>query len=466
MDRISVGAVNVMLNNKIMSDSFWVAGFVFFANVFLFGAAQWLGIGRPVINFDYVVVVLLALFLPYYIVLPVLFAVFFFDVVTLVGQIFPFLRFGDVLYLTKFIGKAPAYYQAAFCVGVVSFFAMAFLLWKIKKKSVREGGLVVINVLVAAYLITIFIGDSEKSKDKYWRVGGDKLLSSMIIYNINNRSTGFVKNFQQSGEPLGEAVYSGVADAWFQGQDLGDKMLLVVNESWGVSAPEVQQAVLSPFVDHKDRYGSVEWGGLPFKGATVAGELRELCNLWPNHFNLKGVERGFEKCFPNRLVKEGYSTMAMHGAVGIMYDRVYWYPRAGFQSSLFFESKPWGTRCYSFPGVCDSELMGEVGKYFQKNDKAFVYWLTLNTHAIYDSRDIEVDVFDCGSFNIPHDTQTCRNLKLQAQFFHNLAALMDDPSMEGVSVIVVGDHEPPIMNKDEKELYYADDMVSWLKVSG
>ena len=140
MDRISVGAVNVMLNNKIMSDSFWVAGFVFFANVFLFGAAQWLGIGRPVINFDYVAVVLLALFLPYYVVLPVLFAVFFFDVVTLVGQIFPFLRFGDVLYLTKFIGKAPAYYQAAFFVGVVVFFAMAFLLWKIKKKSVIRIG--------------------------------------------------------------------------------------------------------------------------------------------------------------------------------------------------------------------------------------------------------------------------------------------------------------------------------------
>jgi len=437
---------------------------VLLPNVVLYSAAQWLEIGRPAINFDYVVVALVALFLPFYVFFPLLFFVFFIDVVTLVGQVFPFLRFGDVFYLTGFIGQAPVYYQMAFFIGAVLFLLLCFLFLGLRRMPGREGGLVVVNIMVVAYLVAVFGGDTEGDKDKYWRVGHERSIASVVIYNLNNRSTGFVKNFQESGEPLGEAVYPGVADAWFQGEKLGDKMLLIVNESWGLSAPDVQRAVLSPFIDHENRYQSVEWGGLPFNGATVAGELRELCRTWPNHFNLKGVERGFENCFPNKLVEEGYNTMAMHGAVGIMYDRVYWYPRAGFQRSLFFESKPWKTRCYSFPGVCDSELMGEVGAYFQKNDKAFVYWLTLNTHAIYDNRDLEVDVFDCESFDIPHDTQTCRNLKLQAQFFYNLSVLMDRPSMKGVSVIVVGDHEPPIMNKQEKERYYVGDMVSWVKI--
>ncbi len=94
---------------------------VLLPNVVLYSAAQWLEIGRPAINFDYVVVALVALFLPFYVFFPLLFFVFFIDVVTLVGQVFPFLRFGDVFYLTGFIGQAPVYYQMAFFIGAVLF---------------------------------------------------------------------------------------------------------------------------------------------------------------------------------------------------------------------------------------------------------------------------------------------------------------------------------------------------------
>ena len=34
--------------------------------------------------------------------------------------------------------------------------------------------------------------------------------------------------------------------------------------------------------------------------------------------------------------------------------------------------------------------------------------------------------------------------------------------MAGVRVVVVGDHEPPITNKDEKLLYFREGKVPWI----
>ena len=54
-------------------------------------------------------------------------------------------------------------------------------------------------------------------------------------------------------------------------------------------------------------------------------------------------------------------------------------------------------------------------------------------------------------FNIKPNLESCRNLKLQAQFFFHLAKVLKQPQMRGVDVIVVGDHTPAILNQSEKE---------------
>ena len=85
---------------------------------------------------------------------------------------------------------------------------------------------------------------------------------------------------------------------------------------------------------------------------------------------------------------------------------------------------------------------------FELNDKIFLYWLTLNTHAIYDKRDLVLDKFDCHKFKIEEDTASCRNLKLQAQFFDTLSNILKSPALKGTRVIVVGDHQPPIIKNE------------------
>jgi phosphoglycerol transferase MdoB-like AlkP superfamily enzyme len=181
------------------------------------------------------------------------------------------------------------------------------------------------------------------------------------------------------------------------------------------------------------------------------------------HYNLKDVTAGFENCLPNKLKQSGYDTHAIHGATGVMYDRVYWYPRAGFEHTTFFETNTWPRRCFSFPGACDIDMIETASKAFSSSQPTFLYWLTLNSHSVYDERDIHLDMFDCKQFDVDPTTQSCRNLKLHAQFFYSLAKSIDAGNFDGIEVIIVGDHAPIITSPEEKAAYFVDQQVPWVK---
>ena len=166
---------------------------------------------------------------------------------------------------------------------------------------------------------------------------------------------------------------------------------------------------------------------------------------------------------PNRLKNSGYSTLSLHGASREMYDRMYWYPRAGFEKEIFFESKPWPVKCVSFPGVCDLDLRDEVVNFFDSSGKRLMYWMTLNTHAFDDLEDLRKDVLDCETLRVQPSSATCRYLKLHEQFFYGLAEMTTDPRMAGVTVRVIGDHPPAIRNADEKRKYFKEGVIGWLE---
>jgi phosphoglycerol transferase MdoB-like AlkP superfamily enzyme len=229
------------------------------------------------------------------------------------------------------------------------------------------------------------------------------------------------------------------------------------------SNPLIFERLISPLRELKN-VDVVESGSKDFVGATVAGELRELCRLQPNHFNLSNVSEGFEGCLPGFFKRQGYATHAVHGAVGLMYDRVHWYPRVGFDERVFFESGSWKERCYSFPGACDLELMTvQLKPLLNRKGKDFIYWLTLNTHSFYDSRDLRGDFFDCAEYGVLVGGEACRNLKLQAQFFKGLAGLLSGVTSK-LDVIVVGDHAPPMFDQREKDKIFIDSKVSYIRL--
>ncbi|EWS65913.1 Phosphoglycerol transferase, alkaline phosphatase superfamily [Hydrogenophaga sp. T4] len=230
------------------------------------------------------------------------------------------------------------------------------------------------------------------------------------------------------------------------------RILFVVAESWGQSkSPKIVERQIQALRDSK-KIEELTLGKIHAVGATAVGELRELCGKIPTQLNFRKISR-FEvgECMPEKLKKQGYKTIAIHGAHGVMYRRLMWYPVVGFDDMVFKEVLPdfESVQCHSFPGYCDQKLFEVILEKLTSNDKTFVYWLTLNSHTPYDERDVvnyRVDVCD-SAFEGEYNQQLCNYQNLHVQFFEGLAKLFENQSMHGVEVVVVGDHAP-IFNEE------------------
>lgn len=457
--------MNEMLKNLLLARSFILLGLVVFSPNVTFWLASWFfDLNRPLLNLDYF---LAGVFLAAgwrLLGIGFLSAFMLIDLLSVTGLLFPFVRIQDVGYLLGLLPYAGFVWQILAGTVFLLMLAVVVLSALFGRKISLAGALVALNVALLAYGAHVYAPESGVS-DRWYRASG-RLIESQTLFFLKTRSTVFFESARMSGDPLIQTGFKGATARWVTGHhdDLSKKILLVVAESWGrVNDERVQEALLEPLTKYSARFKWFEEGEMIFSGVTVGAELRELCGLDVRHYNLKPVVNGFSGCLPWRLKELGYTTSAVHGAVGVMYDRVYWYPRAGFDLMMFKESGGWKSQCYSFPGACDWEIMDRyVSKVFEGDQKRFVYWLTLNTHAIYDSRDIREDFIDCVEFDLPENSETCRMVKLHAQFFHGLGEMLAKDSMKGVEVLIVGDHEPRIFNAVEKQTHIKDNVVSWV----
>lgn len=419
------------------------------------------GLERPYINADYAIVMLLFIVNQRILGVIVLLAAFFFDILALVGQVFPVLRIADIPYMAKFIGVAPLGYKvSAVILSLLSVGLIFAFLYKNSQKSKLEF-LFCINVVIMTYGISaIFLGEEET---RIWSNKERSFVSSQAIFGIDSRRTGFVESLFVDGDLFSDITLNGATEPWFVDiAGLDEKVLLIVNESWGVSNQKVQSAVMSPLLEANNKIADWQEGSLSFNGITIEAEIRELCQSDLLHFNFEGHEEELAGCIPNQLRKQGYKTVAFHGAAGLMYDRARWYPQIGFDKQTFFESYSWPSRCYSFPGACDVDMADHVADSYATEGKVFGYWLTLNTHHLYDLRDLSFEVLQCENIGVRAGTETCRNLKLQHQFFIRLSEIVTLPHMSGVRVVVVSDHEPRISNQAQMDEYFEKGRVPWV----
>jgi Sulfatase len=231
------------------------------------------------------------------------------------------------------------------------------------------------------------------------------------------------------------------------------RILFVVDEAWGlpkdIGVLEQQIAKLrrSPHVQDlslKDVYA---------RGATAAGEMRELCGLIPSRMNFgKMTSESVGQCLPSKLKSQGFATVAVHAADSAMYRRSRWYPVLGFDELIFREDMPPAeAECYSFPGYCDRNVLPVINAKL-KQDKVFVYWLTLNSHVPYDRRDVVTYREDiCQQvFGVEYPEMLCNYQNLHIQFFESLARLIQDEALRGVQVVVVGDHAPIFLDDESR----------------
>lgn len=424
-------------------------------NFFWQTVAFFLDVSRILFNFDYLLIVLLLILNKKRIGFFLFFFISFFDFLNIFSQIFPFIRLLDLIYLIKFAVYAnPINILAFIFFLVLSFFYIKFSAQKLDK-SYRLSSVLCTNFFLVLWIAQNFLVEDHS---RLWNMQSNRILASQILNTYNVRTEGFVQSFSDKGNVFQNKQTPSASNEIFKTPTKYEKMILIVNESWGVAKKDsIQQDLLKEIKENNQ----VQWlwkKPLSVNGFTIDGEIRELCQKTLQGFNLKDQQTGFENCLPNILRAKGYYTVAMHGATGAMYDRKYWYPKVGFDQQIFRESLPdLKSRCYSFPGFCDRDLQNQIISQFGQHKKIFLYWLSLNTHVNYDLRDLKDDQFDCKKYQLDQSMSACRNLKLQKQFFHNLSQLIQNPELKGTYVVIVGDHTPPIY--DESRKVFAESQV-------
>lgn len=426
-------------------------------NIIFLIVAYWTATSRPLINIDYLVAIFL-LFAPWrilrFIGLLALIVALFFDSLMLLIQIFPFMDFAAIRYLSSFITLAPNLYKFVFLFFLLMLVTIVVVMQHLSLKIDQRAQAVFINsilIIIALFFMQTRITYAEfraiLGRDNYF------IAYSQISLYKEVRKDAFWSDSAVTPkmEPLKNQKNSA---RYYLSKPNSEKVLYIIAESWGsLKNNEVDKQIVRNIVTQKNDLQFINMGSFYTMGATVAGELRELCNieLMNNGFAFSRLNPfAFSKCLPNQLSHKNYKTIALHGANGILYDRKDWYKNAGFQDVLFGENFIGLQRCKAFNGICDEKLFNVVGNKFRENinEKLFFYWMTLTSHSPYVEKDIHNRRIDCEKFAINRDGEMCRNIHLHAQFFDGLAKLIQKPEMKGVEVIVVGDHQPPFFTQD------------------
>ena len=437
--------------------------FIFFfigANAPFFLVKFFVPDGRGWFNIDYAIIFLVGILVSegrgaLFLLSLLFFVAFVVDAVAWIHFYFSFVRLSNLFDLLSFVSYAPYIYRYVFglVVFVGALYATLLIIFLLKTNNNQKEKIP--HLVLILLLISFFVKYISTYYFDYRKIIDSQLYESMNSNGVYVVSKG---GNIENGKYAGAIDYLGLRGS----SESRKKILLIIVESFGVFRDEVRYGkIIDPLLDIKEKYINFKSGEITYDGSTLSAEMRELCGLGIiNPFVYSGRDERFDKCIPHQLLRDGYYTYAIHGASGIMYSRDKWYPDMGFKNEDFYENLPRNSFCRSFPGRCDRDLFPRVAAIFKKNNKAFVHWMTLNSHSPYDLRDLKYSE-KCSYFLLPDGSETCRNALLVHDFMRNLAEfIVHDDSMRGVRVVIVGDHEPPIFG-GEHGVYYKPKKVPW-----
>jgi hypothetical protein len=219
------------------------------------------------------------------------------------------------------------------------------------------------------------------------------------------------------------------------------KILSIVFESYGIdkSKPQINQYFekeIRKALPKREVYSGV----IPYSGSTVNGELRELCSVRTDGVMLDSVPKE-HVCLPQKLARQGYTTVAFHNNKGGFYDRLRWYPSIGFATFIdrnIMLEKGYAPSQYAFGGIADKEMAEEISRWLANHKKIFAHWITLDSHGPY-SKALAPAVTDCKKLAITEAAQCNYVNTLQNTFAAIIFIAKQHPD---VKIVVSGDHAP------------------------
>ncbi|MBR6026208.1 MAG: sulfatase-like hydrolase/transferase [Neisseriaceae bacterium] len=430
--------------------SFLIPNIVFLLVCFFLSAT------RPVINIDYIFPCLLLAFnnkviritgvLSYVVTILI-------EAYMIIVQFFHFLDLAALRDFIPFVFDAPSEYIFLYSLLVLLLIVLPLFAWYLNEKQQKIYVTLLSIFVFALYYLFGYMGGFTYTYQKSDYVAKNYYIFSQFRSVETLRDGLFTRSLYEPAQllPYPKDREDRERAAEVIKPPYNGKILLIVSESLNsLKNNQAQQEVFLKVIEQKNNYDFLVLGEIRVDGATVQGELRELCNLTTeNGHDTRHFDMGnFSMCLPQILNKQNYHTVSFHGAGSTMYHRRSLYPKLGFKKMVFNEQMQDKKRCHSFKGTCDSEIFSLVAKEFANNDKSFVYWLTLTSHYPYSKKDIFNNRFECEKFDIKNDSYICRNIKMHTQFFDQLAELIQQPEMKGVEILVAGDHMSPTFEEN------------------
>lgn len=337
-------------------------------------------------------------------------------------------------------------------IGIILFImalAGAIVRLRGRPKALPSGGRQMLRLCAGVGLAAVAVDVANGSSSLWWRATTTVDMDVATSLLASDYMRGWRSNpkhgqpMEAAADELRLALNGATPETWSAPR----KIVLVIMESMGLPRGTSQEQIWAPFMTEAiaNRY-AVRTGEVPFLGATTAGEFREMCGIRMTHLAVRGAT--LPPCIPGQLQSLGYETFSMHGYNGMLFQRLEWYPRVGFERMEFdddISKRPNIAKCGRvFHGVCDSTALSLVREELTRDParKQFLYWLTLTSHFPLGSPEYGSDgcnaVGDAGKIPL-----VCQLWTALWPALSGLAEMAADTTVPPAWYIIVGDHMPP-----------------------
>jgi hypothetical protein len=469
--------------------------FVFFyiviANIPFWAASRWLGLwGHGLFCLEYAVVGLLALVVPGGVAATLLSVVIVADLTCGVSQTYflsPWECLTNIGDLHELGGSRPVAVGIVIVLTLLISVIAACLPLSLSRTSYhsRAAGCLVAFVILAVLidftsmvraagtmpnLLRFSRGDGVKhiyfEEPRLSRPITFRLLRNEMFYRGIHKGAASSKGVT-SPVPSASALAVQLAEhATRSGGPEMPNIVVVVVESWGIDLDSsIRQAITQHYsqTDLLARY-DVSQGTVPFDGATIHGEGRELCGSKIGFHLLTATKPELQGCLPDRLRALGYRTVALHGMDGHMFDRRTWYRTIGFDDVWFrdrFQKQGLPDCDGAFTGTCDAAIAEWIGQRLegQGTRQNFVYWMTLNSHLPVPVPSYLRDGASCSiSTALLQQPSLCSWYQLVSNVHDSVARLAMTRLARPTVFVIVGDHAPPFANPAARSQFSTTDV--------
>lgn len=225
-------------------------------------------------------------------------------------------------------------------------------------------------------------------------------------------------------------------------RDSSKKQALIILESWGLNNDVLERMEqIRPIVLLNNSGYSVNLDSSLFFGGTSQAEVRELYNKSGEAY-FSVIQHGFSDIKGIAQYKKiaGYNTIALQSFSGFYSNGYHFRKSSGFnqiKEFSFFKNESAINYNNHYISVNDEAVFDYGFKQLSKENKAFLYILTIN-------------------FHLPFHTQSGKS-ELESQYnrikeqFAYLAVLLKKYPV--VKLVIVGDHPPPFLTEFERSHY-------------